>query len=91
MRRTPFSSDASVTANCMVVLSGWSRSTRSVHQVKVSGGDISFRQKLRENFLSSPFLKRYFTEDAAIAVGVLYKEWLAMKNGVMNQSGADFE
>lgn len=53
--------------------------------------DISFRQKLRENFLSSPFLKRYFAEDAAIAVGVLYREWLAMKNGVMNQSGADFE
>jgi len=36
---------------------------------------ISMRQKLRENFLTSPFLKRYFAEDAVIAVGVLFTEW----------------
>jgi hypothetical protein len=36
---------------------------------------ISLRQKLRENFLASPFLKRYFAEDAAIAIGVLFSEW----------------
>ena len=39
---------------------------------------LSLRQKLRENFLTSPFLKRYFAEDAAIAIGVLYSEWLAL-------------
>jgi hypothetical protein len=37
---------------------------------------FSLRQKLRENFLASPFLKRYFAEDAVIAAGVLYEEWL---------------
>jgi hypothetical protein len=36
---------------------------------------ISLRQKVRENFLTSPFLKRYFAEDAAIAVRVLFLEW----------------
>jgi hypothetical protein len=36
---------------------------------------ISLRQKVRENFLTSPFLKRYFAEDAAIAIRVLFLEW----------------
>jgi hypothetical protein len=40
---------------------------------------FSLRQKLRENFLTSPFLKRYFAEDAAIATGVLCREWLAVQ------------
>lgn len=35
---------------------------------------LSFRQKLREHFLASPFLKRYYAEDAAILVGVLFRE-----------------
>ena len=43
---------------------------------------VSLRQKLRENFLTSPFLKRYFAEDAAIAVGVLYSEWQAMQSSL---------
>lgn len=38
---------------------------------------VSLRQKVRENFLASPFLKRYFAEDAAILVGVLYSEYRA--------------
>lgn len=36
---------------------------------------LSLRQKVRENFLASPFLKRYFAEDAAIVVGVIYNEY----------------
>jgi len=40
---------------------------------------FSLRQKLGVNFLTSPFLKRYFAEDAAIAAGVLYEEWLAFQ------------
>lgn len=36
---------------------------------------VSLRQKVRENFLASPFMKRYFAEDAAIAIGVLFREW----------------
>lgn len=44
------------------------------------GGDgvrmhLSLRQKVRENFLASPFLKRYFAEDAAIVVGVIFNEY----------------
>jgi hypothetical protein len=35
---------------------------------------LSFRQKLREHFLASPFLKRYYAEDAVILVGVLFGE-----------------
>jgi hypothetical protein len=35
---------------------------------------LSFRQKLREHFLASPFLKRYYAEDAAILVGILFRE-----------------
>ena len=42
---------------------------------------IALRQKVRENFLTSPFLKRYFAEDAAIAVGVLFSEY--QKSGFM--------
>lgn len=42
---------------------------------------ISIRQKVRENFLTSPFLKRYFAEDAVIAVGVLFSEY--QKSGLM--------
>lgn len=42
---------------------------------------IALRQKVRENFLTSPFLKRYFAEDAAIAVGVLFSEY--QKSGLM--------
>lgn len=44
------------------------------------GGDgtvlmhLSFRQKLRTHFLASPFLKRYYAEDAAILVGILFRE-----------------
>lgn len=38
---------------------------------------VSLRQKVRENFLASPFLKRYFAEDAAIAIRVLFLEWRA--------------
>jgi len=40
---------------------------------------FSLRQKLGENFLTSPFLKRYLAEDAAIATGVLFQEWLAFQ------------
>jgi hypothetical protein len=36
---------------------------------------LSIRQKLREHFLASPYLKRYFAEDVAIVVGVIYNEW----------------
>ncbi len=36
---------------------------------------FSFRQKVRENFLTSPFLKRYFAEDAVIIVSVLHNEY----------------
>lgn len=36
---------------------------------------ISLRQKLDQNILSSPFLKRYFAEDISIAIGVLFHEW----------------
>lgn len=32
------------------------------------------RQKLQSNFLTSPYLRRYFAEDAAIACYALYKE-----------------
>lgn len=35
---------------------------------------LSFRQKLRTHFLASPFLKRYYAEDAAILVGILFRE-----------------
>lgn len=35
------------------------------------------RQKLQENFLTSPYLRRYFSEDAAIAVYFLYSEAFA--------------
>ncbi|MFZ5547410.1 MAG: hypothetical protein ACOZJX_01820 [Pseudomonadota bacterium] len=35
---------------------------------------LSFRQKLRAHFLASPFLKRYYAEDAAILVGILFRE-----------------
>jgi hypothetical protein len=42
---------------------------------------ISLRQKMRENFLTSSFLKRYFAEDAAIAVGVLFSEY--QQSGLM--------
>lgn len=38
---------------------------------------FSFRIKLKENFLTSPFLKRYFSEDAAILVNELFNEWNA--------------
>ena len=36
---------------------------------------VSLRQRLRENFLSSPYFKRYLAEDAAIAIGVLFIEY----------------
>lgn len=36
---------------------------------------VSLRQKLADNILSSPYLKRYFAEDIAIVVGVLFDEW----------------
>lgn len=36
---------------------------------------VSLRQKLGDNILSSPYLKRYFAEDIAIVVGVLFDEW----------------
>lgn len=36
---------------------------------------LSLRQKLREHFLSSPYLKRYFAEDVTIAIGVIFSEW----------------
>lgn len=36
---------------------------------------FSFRQKLQSNFLTSAFLKRYFAEDAAILVRVLFNEY----------------
>jgi hypothetical protein len=35
---------------------------------------FSLRQKMQEHFLASPYLKRYFAEDLAIAVGVIYNE-----------------
>jgi hypothetical protein len=45
-------------------------------QLGVKYVDFSFRQKLRENFLASPYLRRYFAEDAAILIGVLFTELL---------------
>ena len=44
------------------------------------GSHFSFRMKLKENFLTSPFLKRYFSEDAAILVNVIFNEldWSGM-------------
>lgn len=45
------------------------------HDHPVIAMRISLRQKVRENFLTSPFLKRYFAEDAAIAIGVLFSEF----------------
>ena len=47
---------------------------------------VSLRQKLGVNVLTSPFLKRYFAEDAAIVVGVLYRELLS--SGAMAEGGA---
>jgi hypothetical protein len=47
---------------------------------------VSLRQKLGVNFLTSPFLKRYFAEDAAIVVGVLYRELIA--SGLMADDAA---
>ncbi len=38
---------------------------------------LKLRQKLRENFLTSPYLRRYFAEDAAIAAHVFYSEAFA--------------
>ncbi len=35
------------------------------------------RQKLQSNFLTSPYLRRYFSEDAAIASYIFYAEALA--------------
>jgi len=42
---------------------------------RVSTLHVSLRLRLRENFLSSPYFKRYLAEDAAIAVGVLFIEY----------------
>jgi hypothetical protein len=50
---------------------------RMLLQAEPDGGvtlKLSFRQKLREHFLASPFLRRYYAEDAAILVGVLFHE-----------------
>lgn len=41
--------------------------------------NLKLRQKLRENFLTSPYLRRYFAEDAAIAAHVFYSEAFAAK------------
>lgn len=35
---------------------------------------LSFRLRLQNHFLASPFLKRYYSEDAAILLGVLHQE-----------------
>jgi hypothetical protein len=37
----------------------------------------TLRQKLRDNFLTSPYLRRYFSEDAAIATYFFYSEAFA--------------
>jgi hypothetical protein len=37
---------------------------------------LSLRQKLSENILSSPYLKRYFAEDIAIVNQCIFEEWL---------------
>lgn len=37
--------------------------------------ELSIRQKLRDHFLASPYVKRYFAEDIAIVVGVMFHEW----------------
>lgn len=37
---------------------------------------LSLRQKLSENILSSPYLKRYFAEDIAIVNQCIFDEWL---------------
>lgn len=50
---------------------------RAVFEPKGNGvvlARLSFRQRLREHFLASPFLKRYYAEDAAILIGVLFQE-----------------
>jgi len=44
------------------------------------------RQKLQSNFLTSPYLRRYFSEDAAIASYFFYAEALA-KGGSMIRGG----
>jgi hypothetical protein len=46
------------------------------------------RQKLQGNFLTSPYLRRYFSEDAAIATYFLYSE--AFANGKDNILGGSF-
>jgi hypothetical protein len=40
-----------------------------------------FRQKMQTNFLLSPYLRRYFAEDAAIALYFFYKEVLEKSSG----------
>lgn len=47
---------------------------RKLEQGTIVDTHWSFRMKLKENFLTSPFLKRYFSEDAAILVNVLFTE-----------------
>ena len=47
---------------------------RTTPQGILVGVHFSFRMKLKENFLTSPFLKRYFSEDAAILVNVIFGE-----------------
>ncbi len=39
--------------------------------------NVRLRQKLEDNFLTSPYLRRYFAEDAAIAAYFFYAEALA--------------
>lgn len=49
---------------------------------------LKLRQKLRDNFLTSPYLRRYFAEDAAIAAHVFYSEAFAAGGDI---SGGEME
>jgi hypothetical protein len=49
---------------------------------------LMLRQKLQDNFLTSPYLRRYFAEDAAIAAYVFFDE--AFASG-LDISGGSFD
>jgi hypothetical protein len=50
--------------------------------------NFDLRQKLDENFLTSPYLRRYFSEDAAIAIYFFYTE--VFGNAPNNIRGGEF-
>jgi hypothetical protein len=70
--------------------------TISVESQPEGGGlraSYRLRLKLKENFLTSPYLRRYFSEDAAIAVYFLYSEAFGnarenIRHGVLDEREA---